>query len=132
MATLAPAGVNGLTQVVNTAAVATNAYTTRAQAQQQMLVIAELKTRKLLNSIVINNQPSLPKILRTLLQNDIPRHELEASESSHGSSSPFAGPSQHGHTTSLMQELSAGNFSPDEESESRQVDMQDDEEQCGM
>ena len=58
LATLSAVAVNRLKQPSTSAAVATNVTTTRAPAQQQRLVIEEPKPRKLLHSIVINNQPS--------------------------------------------------------------------------
>ena len=90
------------------------------------------KPRKLLHSIVINNQPSLLTRPPTPLPNYIPLNQLWAGETSPVRSSPFAGPSQHRHNTSLMQELSAEGFSTVEEPESGEEDMADDGEKSEM
>ena len=113
MATLSAAAVNRLRQLATSAAVATNATTTRAQAQQQRLVIEEPKPMKLLHSIVINNKPSLLDRPPTPLPNHIPLNQLRAGKTSPGRSSPFAGPAQDRHNTSLIQELSAEDYSSD-------------------
>ena len=126
MATLCATAVYRLRQAATSAAVATNATSTRAQGQQQRLVIEEPKPRKLLHSIVINNQPSLRNRPPTPLPNHIPLNQLGAGETSPCRSLLFAGPSQHRHTTSLIQELSADDLSTDEESESGEEDVADD------
>ena len=125
MATLSAAVVNRLRRVANSAAVATNATTTRAQAQQQRLVMEQPKPRKLLHSIVINNQPSLLNRPPTTRPNHIPLNQLGAGETSSGMCAPFAEPSQHRHTTSLMQDLSAEDLSTYEEPDSGEEDMAD-------
>ena len=66
------------------------------------------------------------------LPSHIPLNQLGASETSPGRSSPFAGPSQHRHTTSLMQELSAEDLDTDAEAESGEHDMGDDGEEREM
>ena len=76
--------------------------------------------------MVINNQPSLRNRAPTPMPNHIPLNQLGAGETSPGRSFPVAGPSQHRHTTSLMQELSTEDFSTDEEAESGEEDMADD------
>ena len=124
--TLSATAVNGLRQAASSTAVSTNATTTRAQAQQQRCVIEEHKPRKLLHSIVINNQPSLLNRPPTTRPNHIHLNQLGAGEISTGRSIPFVGPSQHRNTTSLIQELSAVDFNTDEEPESREEDMADD------
>ena len=53
-------------------------------------------------------------------------NQLGASESYYGRSLPLEGHSQNRHTTSLMQELSAEDFSPDEELDTEEEDMADD------
>ena len=59
----------------------------------------------------------------------MPLNQLGVGETSTIRSLSFAGPSQHWHTTSLMQELSADDFSTDEELESGEEDMADDGEE---
>ena len=113
LATLSAAAVNRLRQTAAAVTVATNATTTRAQAQQARLVIKEPQLKKFLHSIVIVNEPSLLNRPPTPMPNHIPLNQLRAGETSPGRSFPFAGPSQHRHTTSLMQELSAEDFSSD-------------------
>ena len=132
LATLSAAAFNGLRQAATSAAVATNATTTRAQAHQQRLVIEQLKPRKLLHSIVINNEHYLLNRPPTPLANHNPLAHVGAGATSPGKSSPFAGLSQKRHTTSLMQELSAEDFSSDEEPESGEEDMADDGEESEM
>ena len=117
LATFSAAAVNNLKQAATSVAVASNATTTRAQAQQHRLVIEEPKPRKLLRSIVINNQPSLLNRPPTLRPNHIHLNELGAGETSADRFAPFAGPSQHRHTTSLMWELSAEDDSTEEDRE---------------
>ena len=129
LAILSAAAGNKLQQAATPAGVATNATTTRAQAQQQRLVRKESKPRKLLPSNVINNQPSLRNRPPTLLPNHIPLNQLGAGETSPDRSSTFAGPYHHRHTTSLMQELSTEDFRTDQEPESGQEDMADDGEE---
>ena len=57
---------------------------------------------------------------------------MGAGQTSSGRSSPFAGPSQHRHTTSLRQELSEEDFSTDVEPESGEEDIADDGEESKM
>ena len=87
LATLSATAVNRLWQAATSAAVATNATTTRAQAQQQRLVIEEPKPRKLLHSIVITNQPSCLDRPPTPLPKHIRLNQLGPSETSPGRSS---------------------------------------------
>ena len=132
LSTLSAAVVNRLRQAATSAAVATNATTTKAQAQHQRLVIEEPKPRKLFHCIVIINQPSLLQRPPTPLPNHIPVNQLEAGETSPGRASRFAGPCQYRHSSSLMQELSGVDFSTDEELESVEKDMADDGEEREM
>ena len=132
LATLSAMAVNRLRRPASPAAVATNTTTTRAQAQYQTLVMEQHKPRQLLYSIVINKQPSLLNRPPTPLTNHIPLNQLGAVETSPDRSSPCAGPLQYTHTTSLMQELSAEDFSSDEEPESGEEDMADDGEEDEM
>ena len=53
-------------------------------------------------------------------------NQLGAGESYYGRSFPLEGHSQNRPTTSLMQELSAKDFSPDEELDTEEEDMADD------
>ena len=62
------------------------------------------------------------------MPNHIPLNQLGAGETYPGRSFPFAGPSQHRHTTSLRQEPSAEDFTTNEEPESGEEDMTDDRE----
>ena len=132
LATLSAAAVNRLRQAATPAAVATNATTTRAQAQQQRLVMEEPKPRQLLYSIVINNEPFLLDRPPTPLLNYNSLNQLGPGDTSTGRSSPFTGPSQHRHTTSLMQECLTEDISTDEEPMSTEEDMGDDGEEREM
>ena len=117
------------------ATVATNATSTRAHAQQARLAIEEPKPKKFLHSIVINKLRSCSNRPPTPIANHIPLNLLWASETCPVRSFPFAGPSQHSDTTSLMQELSAEDLRSDEEPEREEEDMADegeDGEQKGM
>ena len=130
LATLSPTAGNSVRQIATEALVATrtNATTTRAQAQQARLVIKEPKPKKFLHSIGINNQPSSHNRPPTTIPPHIPLNHLWAGETSLGRSFRFAVPSQHRHTTSLLQELSAEDLRTDKEPESREEDMADDAE----
>ena len=80
----------------------------------------------------MNNQPSLLNRPPTTRPNHISLKQLQAIGTSPGRSSPFAGPSQHRLSTSLMQELSAEDCSTDEELVSGEEDMADDGEESEM
>ena len=77
MATHSSGAGNRLRRVATSAAVAPDATTTRALAQQQRLVIATPKPTKLLYSIVINNHPSFCNRPPTPLPNHIPHTRWE-------------------------------------------------------
>ena len=130
--TLSGAAVNRLRHTATPAAVATNATTTRAHTQQHSLVIEELKPRKLLHSLVLHKEASLLNRPPTIRPNHIPLNQVGADETSAGRSSPFAAPSQYRHATSLMQELSAEDFSSDEKPESGMENMADAGEESEM
>ena len=128
LVTISAAAVYRLRQAATevTVATTTNGSTTRAQAQQARVVIKEPQAKKFLHSIVINKQPSLLNRPPTPMPNHIHLNQLGAGQTSPGMSFPFAEPCQYRHTTWLMQEVSAEDFSTDEQPESGEEDMADD------
>ena len=120
LAQLSPTTVNRLRQAATEAMVATttNATTTRAEAQQARLVIEAPNAKKFLHSIGINDQPALLDSAPTPMPNHIPLNQLGARETAPDRYLLSAGPCQHRHTTSLMRELSAEDFTTDKKTES--------------